>query len=197
MNAPNYEIILDFDDVIYPFCQGIMAVLAEEGIAGTITQWELENDFGIDKVAFWEMVYQPKHHEALFMQPIPLATLAQMRRLRYAGHRLHIVTARTNPTSERFAMEVIRRDNVPVDSITFTKDKAPMVDELNASFSLDDGPHNYEAFTLVDHLSFLMDAPHNQHVTEFASGRRVSDVTDFANTVIAFQEHGVQMRGAA
>jgi 5'(3')-deoxyribonucleotidase len=197
MSTPNYEIILDFDDVIYPFCQGIMAVLAEEGITGTITQWALENDFGLDRVAFWDMIYQPKHNETLFMQPIPLATLAQMRRLRYAGHRLHIVTARTNPTSERFAMDVIRRDNVPVDSITFTKNKAPMVNELDASFSLDDGPHNYEAFHLNDHLTFLMDAPHNQHVTEFPSGRRVSDITDFANTVIGFQEHGVQLRGAA
>jgi hypothetical protein len=198
MSKPNYNLILDFDDVIYPFCQGILAVLAVEGITGEITQWALENDFGMDREDFWEMVYQPEHNETLFMQSIPLATLSQMRRLRYAGHRMHVVTARTSPTSEHFAREVIRRHNVPIDSITFTRDKGPMVDELNAEFSLDDGPHNYVALDQINHLTYLMEAPHNQHFTVNEEGwpvRRLASMTDFANTVIAFQEADVQLRG--
>lgn len=199
MTKPEYNLIIDFDDVIYPFCNGIMAVLAAEGIAGTITQWALENDFGIEREAFWDMIYQPKHHEILFMQQIENATLAQMRRLRYAGHRIHIVTARTNETSEAFCREVVRRDNIPFDSLTFTKDKGPQVDELDAAFSLDDGPHNYMALDQQNHLTYLMDAPHNQEFNSIEGWpvRRLASMTNFANTVIAFQDHGVQLRGAA
>jgi hypothetical protein len=197
---PEYNLIVDFDDVVYPFCNGIMAVLAVEGITGQITQWALENDFGIDREQFWDMIYQPKHHELLFMQRIENETLAQMRRLRYAGHRINIVTARTNETSEHFCREIVRRDNIPFDSLTFTKDKGPMVDEFDAAFSLDDGPHNYTALDQVNHLTYLMDAPHNQHFESTDEGwpiRRLASMTNFANTVIAFQDHGVQLRGAA
>lgn len=191
---PNYNIIIDFDDVIFPFCQGVMAVLKEEGITGTITQWALEHDFGMNRVEFWDMLYQPKHNETLFMQPIPLTTLNQLRRLRYAGHRLHIVTARTNPISEGFAMDVIRRDNVPLDSITFTKNKGPMVTELDASIALDDRVENVLAMGDAGAAAFLMTAPHNTKVTGLP---RVTDLTDFANTVIDFQDQYVQLRGLA
>jgi hypothetical protein len=196
VTKPEYNLIIDFDDVIYPFCDGIMAVLAKEGITGAITQWALENDFGIEREAFWEMVYQPKHHETLFLQRIKAGVMDQMRRLRYAGHRIHIVTARTNPTSEHFCREVVRRENVPFDSLTFTKDKAPMVAELNASFALDDGPHNYTALDEAGCNAYLMDAPHNQQFDAW-NVRRVESMKDFANTVLFFQEAGVQVRGAA
>lgn len=192
----SYDIILDFDDVIYPFCNGILAVLAKEGITGSITQWAVEEDFDMEREEFWDLIYQPKHHETLFLQRIESDVLCQMRRLRYAGHRLHIVTARQGETSEGFAREVIARDHVPVDSITFTKDKGPMVAELNATFSLDDGPHNYAALDQQDHLTFLMDAPHNAQ-TFVPLGRRIYAMNDFAATVLAFQQAGVQVRGAA
>jgi len=195
---PTYNILIDFDDVIYPFCDGIVAVCAEEGITGEITQWALENDFGMDKESFWEMVYQPKHHETLFLQSIDFQVLNQIRRLRYAGHRLHIVTAREGEHPERFCREVLAREKVPVDTLTFTKDKAAGPDELDATFSLDDGPHNYEALNQVDHLTYLMDAPHNGAFTRSKSGmpvRRVNSMTEFTNTVIGFQQADVQMRG--
>lgn len=194
MKGPTYNLIIDFDDVIYPFCDGILAVLKKEGIAGQITQWALENDFGMEREAFWSMLYQPHHEETLFLQRIKSGVLDQMRRLRYAGHRLHIVTARTSEISEFYAREVCRRENVPLDSITFTKDKAPMVDELDASFALDDGPHNYTALDQDGCNAYLMDAPHNQHFND-PLVRRVESMKNFANTVLICQQAGVQLRG--
>jgi hypothetical protein len=87
---------------------------------------------------------------------------------------------------------------VPFDSLNFTKDKGPMVDELNAAFSLDDGPHNYTALDQPNHLTYLMDAPHNREFQSIEGRlvRRLDSMTNFANTVIAFQDHGVQLRGA-
>lgn len=199
MTNPTYNIILDFDDVIYPFCGGIMAVLAEEGITGEITRWDLERDFGFDGPTFWEMVYQPKHHETLFLQPIPFDLIAQIRRLRYAGHRLHVVTAREGDAPEYFCREALRQNNIPLDSLTFTKDKGPMVEELDAAFSLDDGPHNYETFIQFGHYPMLMDAPHNRGFDQASDGqavRRIDSMNTFANIVIGFQEADVQMRGA-
>lgn len=196
MSKPEYNIIMDFDDVVYPFCDGVLAVLAKEGITGTITQWALEDDFGMDREEFWDLVYQPRHYETLFLQRIKSGVLAQMRRLRYAGHRIHIVTARQTEVSEFFCREVIRRENVPIDSLTFTKDKGPMVDELDASYALDDGPHNYTALDQEGCNAYLMDAPHNQHFNEWHV-RRAMSMKGFVNTVLYYQQAGVQLRGEA
>lgn len=189
MSRLEYNVIIDFDDVIYPFCQGIYAVLANEGIYGTITRWDLEKDFGMERGDFWRLVNEDRHLETLYMQHCREDVLRPLRTLRYYGHRLHIVTARQTPMSEHFCREVIRRDNIPFDSLTFTKDKGPMVDELKASFSLDDGPHNYAALDQPGHLAFLMDAPHNQGYV----ARRVHNVNQFASIVLGYQEAGVQV----
>ena len=194
MSIPNYSIAMDFDDVAYDFCGGVTAVLADEGITGEISQWEMEHDFGLSKADFWELVYQPKHHETLFLQPVAYTVLAQIRRLVYAGHALHIVTARDGEHPERFCREVLAREKIPASTLTFTSDKAAAVRELEADFALDDRPKNVIAMGQAGAAAFLMTAPHNTNVTGLP---RVHNMTEFTNTVIGFQDAGVQLRGIA
>ena len=199
MAGPSYNIILDFDDVIYPFCQGILSVLAEEGITGEITQWRLEKDFGMESKEFWELLHQDKHAETLYMQPIPFRVLAALRRLRYAGHRLHLVTARTLPSAMYYCQQSLMKWKVPLDTVTFTHDKGPMVDKLDASFSLDDKPENWVDFNKApNHHAVLMDACHNSKFVEYAGDPvpRVESLDQFANHVIALQAADVQVRAA-
>ena len=186
------------DDVIYPFCEGIEAVLAREGIEGKITQWEAHKDFNMESGEFWDLVYQPKHHDELFLRAIPAETLRHLRRLRYAGNRLHIVTARTRPAAVNACREVMLLWNVPCDTLTFEEDKGAMVDTLNASFSLDDKPGNYGDLNQENHLAFLMDAPHNRLFVEDSNGehvRRINSIAEFADLVLGFQRLRVQVRG--
>lgn len=195
MNHLSYSIILDLDDVIYPFCQGITEIMRKEGFDGEITQWDMHHCFGLERKEFWDLVTLPKHLETLYMQPIPLGVQAQLRRLRYSGHRVHIVTARENEASVFFAHEIVKRDNLSIDSLNFASDKAPMVDELDASFSLDDRPKNYIALdNQFNHLAYLMDRSHNQGFME-PPPRRVYSVKQFTDTVLLFQDAGVKVRG--
>lgn len=199
MTKPTYDILLDFDDVIYPFCDGLEKVLADEGIYGNITQWEVHKDYGMSVEEFWDLVYQPKHEETLYMQRIDLETLTAMRRLRYQGHRLHIVTSRIHPRAIRYCYEVLSRDAIRVDTVDFARDKAPFVQEYNAEFSIDDHVRHYENYNQWGHLNYLMDRPHNigfQGTEDDPSVRRVQNLTEFANLIEVFQSHGVKVRGS-
>jgi uncharacterized HAD superfamily protein len=187
---PTYDIILDWDDVIYPFCHGVTDVMRMHGHAGTITRWQCHEDFDMEAEPFWNLVYSEPW--VLFGQRIEGEVIRSLNRLDHAGHRLHLVTARERDDAQTYCWAQIQDYDLPFTSVTFTKDKGPMVTELNASFSLDDGPHNFHALDQRNHVAFLMDAPHNR---DTYTEKRVVSVKQFADIVIGFQEAGVKLRG--
>ncbi len=191
-NKPTYDILIDFDDVIYPFCRGVMQVLKEEGIEGKITQWDMHKDFGMERDELWDILGKPKHAKTLYMQPFDPEPLDQLRRLKYAGHRLHLVTARSTEASQYYCMQSLRAGNVAVKTVDFDSDKAKYVHIYDASFSIDDSFAIHQSYPQKWHASYLMTRSHN--VSEKAH-RRVHSVTEFADIIQRAQADGVQMRG--
>lgn len=189
-----FDVIVDVDDVLHPWSKTAHAICERAGITNgqPITQWHFWLDYGIEEGELWSLLNSKQAHAELYTAaPIPHA-LTALRRLRNFGHRVHIVTARGyGPMGEQIQMETrdwISTWNVPLDTLTFTKDKT----SVKADFALDDGIHNYEALNAAGVACSLMDAVHNQHY-EVPPGRRAYSVGQFADQVL----WAASLRGAA
>lgn len=195
---PTYSIILDFDDVIYPFTEGVMDVLRAEGVdkGRTITQWNMHEDFGMDRQEFWRLLHKPEHFDTLYGRRIEGRVRMHLEDLMIAGHTLHVVTARKGAHLERQTRHVLEKHRVPFHSIIFAHDKGSMIDPLDASFSLDDRPENYLELDRDQHLTYLMERPHNRQFRDaHPTVRRARDMKGFVDTVLGFQDYGVHLRG--
>lgn len=192
-----YELLFDWDDVVYPLCSVMQKMADRAGISEgrRITQWQAHEDFGVTADELWGMFHSDLDY--FYGQPLIPGALAQMRRLRAYGHRIHIVTARGSHDSGMFygissdviqgiTRDQIRRSNVPLDSLTFAKDKAPVALELGVDWAIDDKPANVAELLEVGVSGALMDAVHNQDAAGFL---RVFSVQEFADLVINSAGH--------
>lgn len=195
------SILVDLDDVLYDFCGVAQRVCERAGITsgGTITQWAFERDYDCSREDLWKVLNSATVTGELYEGPPIPRTLSQLRRLRYAGHRVHLVTARgfgpQGALVEALTREWVRLHNVSLDALAFTKDKGGYVEENRITWALDDKPANCAAMLDAGATTFLMLAPHNQNVYGFP---RVETVREFADIVIAAERgSSVQVRGEA
>lgn len=196
MSKPEYTIILDFDDVIYPFCEGVMDVLEQEGIARgrRITRWDMHRDFGMERGDFWQTLNKDIHFDRLYNRKLDTRTIAALDDLYQQGHELHIVTAR-HERLRWITEDIVRLQLLPITEVHFTEDKGSLVSTLNASYSVDDRPRNYVDLDLqVGHDCFLMEAPHNARFRLNSGVRKVQDLTEFAEKMSFHQWLGVEKR---
>jgi hypothetical protein len=104
-------------------------------------------------------------------------------RLRAAGHRVHLITARG--TRDSAICETIQKHTwnwlldyrVPADSLTFSKDKTVR----HTDYFVDDSADNWVSLVKAGTRAYLFDAPWNAHVvTRF----RVNSVSEFADIIL-------------
>jgi len=186
-NSRSFDILIDFDDVLYAWSNRAHAVCEKAGITNgkTIDRWHFWESYGCTEEEVWSALRSATISGWLYDGPLIPGALGQLRRLRYMGHRIHIVTARGfgehGELIESMTREQIRNWNVPLDSLTFAKDKT----QVSVDFALDDGTHNYEALDQAGVLVYLMDQPHNRAYAPQKPVRRVSTVKEFVDRVTA------------
>ena len=184
MSRTTYEIVFDYDDIIYPWSNRAHKLCVEAGTTGgnEVDRWRIWESYGCEEQVFWDVLSSATVSGELYDDAPISGVLAQMQRLRGHGHRIHIVTARGfgqhGALIQALTREQVRNWNVPMDSLTFSQDKTV----VPAHFAIDDGLHNYWPLDEAGVMVFLMDMWHNQIVP--APVRRVKSVREFADLVL-------------
>lgn len=190
-----FDIMVDYDDVVMPWAWVIHEVAQKMGLhdgSKPWTQWHMWEDYGCTKEA-WEDAVVAATGAGLYTHtdPFPLAVEA-LGRLFWAGHRIHIVTARgTNwgaaedkKRIRSWTKEHIERFGIPHHTLTFAHDKGEAMEalELTFDYAIDDGVHNYENLAAVGVPVYLHTQPHN---IAYEAERRVANLWEFADVVLA------------
>lgn len=195
-----YDIGVDVDDVLYPWYETAHKLCEKAGITNGIRPktWRMADEYGCD-IDLWantlkagaltgEMYGQP---------PIPGAVEA-LRRLMFAGHRIHLITARGTaawqPPEEkaeihRQSLAWFEEYAVPHDTVTFASDKATLAVDNNLDYFIDDGVHNFQDLEMraKNCVPYLLTAPHNG---DFYTPFRLETMDEFAELVIEAGEKG-------
>lgn len=188
--TPTFDIILDVDDVLFPWSAHAHAAIVRAGMdnGAVITRWDCHNDYGITSEEFWGVITRAYMDGMLMQEPYP-GVIEEILLLQAAGHRVHIVTARG---FEGAVAQIVRdetanwllRYGIPHDSLTFTKNKA----SVPADYALDDNAGNVTALRAVGVEAFLRTQDHNLSNTVLP---RMADLTAFVGHVL--EEVGVMV----
>lgn len=186
------DLMIDIDDVVVPWFETVIGACTRLwGEPETpCTSWKMwEHWPGRDRDQWGEAVLSATHVDGLYttVSPLPGAVEA-INRLRWYGHRVHIVTARgfmENGSNIRsWTKDYLANFGVGHDTLVFAKDKVAAQEELGLTYdwAVDDGLHNFEALADAEVNVWLHDAPHNRH---FETDFRVSSLWDFSNKVLS------------
>jgi hypothetical protein len=181
------DIGLDIDGPIYPYPSvlGRWCERAKGLPAGTFDDHPLtwawfKDQWGMEVDEYRELHAAGVRAGVVFSKGGPVeGSVAAIRRLHLAGHRIHYVTNRAfNGVDEQHAYDVTHRwlhdHGFVVDSLTITADKASVPTDI----FLDDSPENIAALEDAGHpLPVLWDRPYNRHPS--VGGLRVNDWHEF------------------
>lgn len=188
------DVGVDLDGVLYYFksswCQYVVdaglvpadQVSTEEGAA-----YAFYEDHGFTAEQFWQQCHDGVDAGVIFRvgEPRPGAVDA-IARLKAAGHRIHIKTARhfgAEGASERNTREWLAEHGIEFDTLTMTTDKTagPRCDVF-----IEDSVANYDALVAAGVRAALVNVPWNEPHDD---GRaRVADVGEFATAVLALAD---------
>jgi 5'(3')-deoxyribonucleotidase len=185
------DVMVDVDDVVVPWYETIDSHLLEAWgpRIHDARPWSMWEDWPGRTREEWEDIVVHATMSGLYTNtdPFPGAVEA-INRLRWYGHRVHIVTARgfmaNGGNIRRWTGEYLATYGIGHDTLTFAKDKAQAMRELGVHFdwAIDDGVHNFEVLTDAEVNVWLHDAPHNRgYETDF----RISSLWEFSNKVLA------------
>lgn len=185
------DIMVDMDDVIVPWFDTVDAMCAaawnRPDLLGKCDQWHMW-EFYERTEEEWTDVVISAVQQGLYhtVEPIPGAVEA-MNRLRWFGHRVHVVTARgfmSNGDNIRaWTPEYLQNFGAGYDTLTFAKDKVAAQEALGLTYdyAIDDGGHNYTALFDAGVNVYLCEAVHNKRVPAL---QRIGSMWDFANLVL-------------
>jgi hypothetical protein len=197
-----YDVGVDIDDVLHPWFLTAHGLCEAAGITNGVTpkSWRMADEYGVHIDVWAKVLEQATKEGTLYgVAPIPGAVEA-LRRLLFAGHRIHLITARGTAdwqTPEEQA-EIHRQTRawveeyaVPHDSLIFDKEKARVAREMKLDYFIDDAIHNFQHLELVAEKcqTYLLTAPHNG---DFYTPFRLETMDEFADLVIADGEKGVK-----
>lgn len=190
------DIMVDVDDVVVPWFETVLAACTRLwGEPETpCTDWEMWSHWpGKTRDQWAEAVITATHVDGLYttVDPLPGAVEA-INRLRWYGHRVHIVTARgfmeNGENIRAWTKDYFALFGIGHDTLTFAKNKVASQRDLGVSFdyAIDDGLHNFDALLGAGVNVYLQDAPHNRHIQ---TDRRVPSLWEFANVVLTETTH--------
>lgn len=186
------DIMVDHDDVVQPWFEPVDERCREawdpEGLLGPCTTWRMHEHYS-RTVQEWGKVVSSAVEHGLYtsVDPYPGAVEA-LNRLRWFGHRVHVVTARgflANAEKIRaWTPAYYETYGIGYDTLTFAKDKvaAQRALGLTYDYAIDDGGHNYDALADAGINVWMNKAPHN---SDHRASQRVDSLWDFANMVLA------------
>lgn len=177
---------IDVDDVLFPWFDKAHAACERAGITNgvTPTRWACYEDYGVTLDDWLVVMESATLDGSLYSgEPYPGAIDA-LHALHEAGHTLHIVTARGffqhGDLIRRHTVEWLADNNVPHNSLTFTKDKT----FVRVDAFVDDSWKNVSELVAAGILTWMVDAPHNQ-ADEYE--HRVPSVVEFAEAILAME----------
>lgn len=177
---------IDIDDVLFPWFDKAHAACERAGITNGITpsQWSCYLDYGVTLEDWLAVMEIATLDGTLYTgEPYPGAIEA-LHSLKDAGHTLHIVTARGffahGDLIRRHTVEWLRANDVPHDSLTFSKDKT----FIRVDAFVDDSWKNVSDLVAAGIPTWMVDAPHNK-TTEYP--HRVASVSEFASIILSME----------
>ena len=185
------DIMIDIDDVIVPWFETVDRRCREAwgDHHAPCVAWDMAGHYGVTRRE-WEAVVISATLDGLYTTTEPLpGSVEALRRLMWAGHRLHIVTARgffaNGDNIRAWTKDYLNNFAVPHETLTFAKDKVAAQAELGVrfDFAVDDGVHNFEALHAAGVPTYLHTAPHNSTYVA-PPGLRVDSLWEFANIIL-------------
>lgn len=176
---------VDIDDVLYPWSEVAHRLSVRAGLTqpGTPTPptWAPFEVYGCPADDWYAVLADgARTGELYFDHPMPLARDA-LTRIRDAGHTVHLVTARgflhNGDLIRRHTVQWLAAHRIPHDTLTFSRQKTVITTDV----FVDDAEHNVHELRDAGVPVYLMDAPHNRHVTGFD---RVHSIADFAERIL-------------
>lgn len=197
-----FDIGVDVDDVLHPWYVTAHALCEVAGITNGVTPktWRAYEEYPCD-VEVWAKVLDTATFDGSLygVPPIP-GSVEALRRLLFAGHRIHLVTARgmgswqtpeqraqIHQQTEAWVVEYA----IPHDTLTFASDKAKIALDNRLDYFIDDGVHNFQALEMCapNVATYLLTAPHNG---DFYTPFRLETMDEFADLIIEAGENGAK-----
>ena len=187
--APTFDVGADIDDVLHPWGDTVHELCRLAGLHdGSVTEWtwKMWESYGCTEEAWVDVITRAVMEGGLYDAPPIPGSVEPLRELAFAGHRIHLVTARGFLTNgdkiKEHTYEWVEEFAVPHKTLTFAKDKAQVARELGLDFFIDDGVHNFQELELgaPDTATYLLSAPHNR---DFYTPFRLETMQEFADII--------------
>lgn len=186
-----YDIMIDVDDVIFPLIDSIHNIAFDRGLHdGTrpAENWVGWEQYGCTEEVYWDLWADFALADGYrTTAPIPGAAEA-VRRLRWEGHRIHVVTARgflaRADEIRSWTPEWLETYGIPHDTLTFAQDKVAAQEEIGArfDFAIDDRFGTVEKLRADGVGAYLM---HHGHNAQVETDLRVYTMDEFVDVVLA------------
>lgn len=193
------DIMVDIDDVVAPWFHTVDELCRTRWDAHHLppcTMWKMWEYYGRTQEEWGDVVVSAIQHGLYTtVDPLP-GSVEGINRLRWFGHRVHLVTARgfmqNADEIRRWTPEWLERFGVGYDSLVFSKDKVDgMITALGGwtppdarptfNYAIDDGGHNYDALDAAGVNVWLCQAPHN---VDHPAERRIGSMWEFSQMIL-------------
>jgi FMN phosphatase YigB (HAD superfamily) len=184
------DVLIDIDGVLYPFPE-VFTPYASGQLGRELeldtTRWEFYEEWGVDYAGFVELVTRGVADRRLWWEGAPYADVpAAVARLRDAGHRLHLVTARDISGADAALAATnhwLGEHDLVVESVNLAQDKPTVLGALGldpaSCVAVDDGPQHVLAWESAGVFAVVLD----RWGTYRGDHRHVPDLGAFADIV--------------
>lgn len=191
-----FKVGFDIDDVLFPWYLRAHEAAKEAGITNGVepTTWRPYEEYGCTKEEWLEALEVVTLKGSLYLEhgPDEDATRA-LRSLYFAGHEVHLITARGfighSRLIQRHTVRWLEKYAVPYKTLSFTRQKGLRVKQLGVEWFIDDNGDNFRDVgraigyrTPQPARSYLLNRPWNQDVDTFW-GERVDSVQQYVDII--------------
>lgn len=180
-----FDIMYDYDDIVVGMVPALHRKAFELGLHDNsvphLATWAGHEQYECTEDVWWSVFDHLMTDGWYYNTPAIPGVVDGMHRLKAAGHRIHILTARgfMNHAEEicKATHKNIAMNDLPVDTVTFAKNKVKgmaealrdtwredqgKISSAKFDFALDDGAHNYEDLDAAGVNVYLQALPHNE-----------------------------------
>jgi len=198
----------DYDDIVVEMVPALHRKAFEMGLHDNsnpvLETWQGHLQYECEEEIWWSVFDELMKEGWYYNTPAAKGILEGMQRLKAAGHRIHILTARGfmqhADEIRKATYKNIEQLQLPVDTITFNKNKVQGMAEAlrngwvrdgeriispKFDFAIDDGQHNYEHLDDAGVRVYLLELPHNEEWRWYhPTARTVKSVDQYVDIIL-------------
>jgi FMN phosphatase YigB (HAD superfamily) len=198
---PVYDVMFDIDDVLFPTIDSIHELARQAGYHNGDVEpcWSGWEAYDIEPELYWDLWSQFAASEGYVRTPPIKEAARALRSLAWAGHRVHLVTARGFMAHAKeiraWTQEWVASYAIPWDTLTFAQDKVAAQQQIatelgddgnppwewSFDYAIDDRNKTIEALRAVGVDAYLLTHSHNR---EDHSDHRVGSVPEFVDLIL-------------